>query len=265
MRAIGLDLGGTKLAGKSSTGEELLWPTETSDWPALRDQICKAVATLGGADVVALGVPGAVDPRDGSIQLTPHIPLPHDAAEQFQKIIGADLRVENDVNLAAYAEALGTSGTVSLLSFGTGLGLGTVQNGALLRGSRGLAGEIGSIPMPDGLTLEEHVSTPSILRRSALGSLPQIMADTGSADLLTDIARYGAIAVATISAIIDPDAIIIGGGIGTQQRFFDLLKAEVAKSELACDLCIASLGAKAGVEGALAYALSLSRNQRTDG
>ena len=194
---IGIDLGGTKLlAGLADADGTLLLSREEPtrhgvDAPVL-GQIAEMARALAGeaglaAEEIAqlvIGVPSAVSPQTGLASLSPNLALPAD--RPLAALVGERLpfpvAVENDVNLAAYGEASGLAdvvGSLVFISFGTGVGMGMVINGQLVRGAFGRAGEIAYLPVgpqphttapasENGL-FEDIVGTAGIRQRFDLG------------------------------------------------------------------------------------------------
>ncbi len=275
-QVIGLDLGGTKLLGGTRTADgglvDLNWPTETSDSVGLITQIKRMVGALRDERElagVALGVPAAVNPVSGQISLSPNVPLADvdNLARYLSAEISAPVVVENDVNLAAFGEAAVGAGrgknSVVFVSLGTGIGMGTVIGGQLLRGARGQAGELGS-SLIEGGQLEDFVGTAGILSRDPMRSTSVVdiftralSGEKNACNLLDETADITARALTGVLCSFDPDLLVIGGGIGTQSYFYDRLQAALkATSSVDFDMEKAALGAQAGMLGALEYAFN---------
>ncbi|WP_164512262.1 ROK family transcriptional regulator [Oceaniglobus ichthyenteri] len=230
--AIMLDLAGRAVFSCRCTLERSDPLTATARVLALRD---RAVADLGipktrimGAGVV---VPGPFGPTGLSNSATE---LPNwdgiDRAAWFSEAFGVPTMVENDANAAAMAEHV--SGRArelqhyAFLYFGTGLGLGLISEGRLVRGAFGNAGEIGhiAVPGPDGpVLLEQAVSRLSVEHyltkhgitapnSSALADLYAAQ-NTALGDWLNGSLVPLAHAITLIENIFDPQAIILGGAM----------------------------------------------------
>ncbi len=172
---------------------------------------------------------------------------------ELTKLIGLDVIIENDANAAAWGEAKFGAGRnqahMMMLTVGTGIGGGVVVNGALYRGAFGIAAEFGHMRVvPDGHLcgcgargcFEQYASGNALLRhaREAISASPEIARNllsrgdgtveglTGKA--ITEAARDGdpvALAafnttgqwlgagIATLSVILDPACVVIGGGV----------------------------------------------------
>jgi predicted NBD/HSP70 family sugar kinase len=238
-----------------------------------------------------IGSPGVVDARSGAMRLAANLsgwngPGVLDA---LRERLGPSLAVENDINLAALGEqAHGLGKGVSnfvFVSVGTGIGMGIVIDGQLHRGARGAAGEIGFLPLGDAEPANEE---PSKRRRGSLESVAsadavvanarrlgmrnvltakQVFESTRDSDkaALTAVrveAEHLARAVAAITSVLDPELVVLGGGIG---RNGDLLIApmeRVLRKLLRMPpppLMVSALGDDAVVLGALAIALARAR------
>ncbi|MBP0615807.1 ROK family protein [Jiella mangrovi] len=285
-QAIGLDLGGTKLHAGTTTkdgmsGLQIVEPTDAASEELVLAQIVSMVEALRDdrrkASIV-LGAPGAVDQTKGTIDLSPNIPFSsgRPIANELSAALGETVLVENDVNLATLAEArLGAGrglGIVCFLSFGTGVGAGIVRDGHIMRGANGRAGEISYLPLgSDPIAaaarstagqFEDRVGTNAI--RTLYGrDMPDVRtlfarADAGDAAAARAIeatASAAASGLASLQLLLDPDLVVIGGGIGTQPRFFDRLCEDAAKLlDFPLAVAPAALGQAAGMLGALVLA-----------
>jgi glucokinase len=157
-RAIGIDIGGTKIAAGVVTEAGSIIQALTVPTPQHQDQIIQAIAAAvsdlqrAHPDVAAVGVgaAGMVDWPSGHIRWAPNnayrdLPL----QQLLTARSGLPTVVENDANAAAWAEAtVGAGaglGNVIALTIGTGIGAGIILNGELQRGDTGIAGEAGHI------------------------------------------------------------------------------------------------------------------------
>lgn len=289
---IGIDLGGTKvLAGIADRDGNILktleQPTYHGETGSVLDQMADVISTLlvdigrTESDLlrVVIGVPAAVDPKTGLASLAVNLRLPADRslAELMAQRVRCPVVVENDVNLAAFAEATGErpdgGDALAFISFGTGVGMGFVVNGELWRGAFGRAGEIAYLPIgatphafapqsENGL-YEDAVGTHGIRARFSAGS--ETVADLfaaarqGDGDALgaiDEIARSASVGLAAVHALLDPSVTVIGGGIGTQAEFFQPLKRYL-QDLLPFECCIepSRFGARAGMIGAVMLAI----------
>jgi glucokinase len=288
---IGLDLGGTKLRGaiadiSGSVLNEAVVPTVDGDATAVLQQLLDMVRSLerstGKAQCVAIGVPGAVA-RNGSVALSPHVAFPADRplCDLLQASLNLPVLVENDVNLTAYGEYTERHlldpdcDGLALVALGTGIGMGLVLDGNILRGRNGAAGEIATLPFgPDPFALakanptgafEAWVSTAGILGRyretgGHAASVRDIFnaADAGDAQaakVIDQVIRDFAVGVASIVALLDPGLVVVGGGIGAREGLAARLESHVTElCPTQCKVVTSILGERAGVIGALALA-----------
>ncbi len=241
---VGIDLGGTKiLAGIADLEGKVLAtlrePTEHGPGAPVLDQMASLVGKLAnqaGIDAssvrrVVIGVPSAVSPTTGLASLSPNLALPEDQplAQLMEARLHVPVHVENDVNLAAFGEAVVGAGkglsSVAFLSFGTGVGLGLVVDGKMLRGAFGRAGEIAYLPTGSDVHQHAPVSENGLFE--------------------DEVGTRG-----------DPDLTVIGGGIGSQPYFFERIRHHLAPLlPFDCRLEPSRHGAEAGMLGAVLSAL----------
>lgn len=249
-------------------------------WPAVRS--------------LAIGVPGTVDSSSGRIGLAFNIPDLSEIslAEELSKL-GPDLQVvvENDVNAAAIGERwqgwAKDSDHFAFVAIGTGIGAGIIVNGELCRGLAGAAGEVGYMPFGgdpfDPATrlrgpLEEAVSGRGIVadlrRRLDAGGSSKLGPDCTAADVFAaarggdalasesvdNEARTIATAIAGIAAVIAPELVVLGGGIGSNEQLIEPVRRYCGEL-LAQPLQIeqSALGPRAALVGALSLGLQAAR------
>jgi len=247
-------------------------------------------------DQVVVGTPGVLRPGDDHLSLAPNLPT-WEGPEVVRGIVSAfeaPVQFENDVNLAAIGEhvhgvARGVDDFV-LLSVGTGVGMGVILGGELWRGATGLAGEVGYLPidMDDGRhrsparwgagPFEALASSTGVLALAQANGLERAAtaADVFSAARSGDAAARSIVeveagrlahAIATIAAVLDPELVILGGGIGAGAGDVLLgpIQAHLAVvSPFAPRLAISSLGSDAVVSGASALGLRLALDRIFD-
>jgi predicted NBD/HSP70 family sugar kinase len=238
----------------------------------------------------ALGSPGVFDPVHGYVAMAPNLPGwgRTGLVQAVRDELGTNLSFENDVNLAALAErryGLGRNvHNFVFLSIGTGVGMALVIDGELYRGAHGAAGEIAYIPLGRGDphdpanrrrgAFEEAASAAGILRTARrLGMRPPL-----SAERVFAAARHGGaiarrvvdaeaamlgLAIATVTPIVDPEMVILGGGIG---RNGDLLVEPIERElrqlmPFRPAVAVSALGEDAVVRGAVATALDVARDR----
>ncbi len=235
-----------------------------------------------------VGTPGIVDAETGSVHLAPNIAHLEsiDVVGGLRDALACDIAVENDINLAALGEQWQGRGqgprNLAFIALGTGLGMGLVMDGRLIRGMRGAAGEIGYLPLgadpfaPESRyagALERTIGAQGIVARyEAAGgqnnlSVPAIFERLGAGDAaaiaaIDETARLLAMAAASVCAIVDPQQIVLGGSIGARpeliERVARLLPLCMARP---APLVRSVLQERATIVGALATALSRLHNQ----
>jgi glucokinase len=187
VHAIGIDIGGTKIAGAlvAESGDILRLEkrsTPAGDPVAIVDIVVDLIRTLGeGQDVAAAGVAAAgfIDNTQSIVYYAPNINWRSEPFRQHLSDLlpGLDITIDNDANAAGWAEyrfGAGRGATdMTLLTIGTGVGGAVVADGRLLRGGFGAAGEIGHLRVvPDGLPcgcgargcIEQYGSGRALLR-----------------------------------------------------------------------------------------------------
>lgn len=262
------DLGGTKLhiALADFSGTilvEIVEPTEQRSSRHLLDQIRAITGRLlrqaklarGRVRLAVVGIAGVVDPHSGRLAFGPNVPQFKSAnvIAEMRRAFGCDVVVENDVNLAAVGEywhGRGRGiGDLAFIALGTGIGMGLLAGGRLVRGAHGAAAEIGYLPIagdpfdPHNVasgTFESIVGTAGILRRyreagggaiKGVKGLLQAMneGDKTAERIVEDTARWAAIGIATVIAVFDPALVVLGGGIGTRPEIITRIEAHLAR------------------------------------
>jgi len=236
-----------------------------------------------GASVAAIGValPGLADPRTGSVSSVANMPGWHDVA--IADLLGRPRRVpvaiENDANAAAIGEGwLGVAKAMRdfvFIALGTGIGAGVVLDGRLHRGVHGLAGEVAYFRMTREQLVAggwQHCLEAEVSGRASAAAATRIIGKHAKPADLFDAARSGdarasdwlrsmqeqiAMAVVDIAALLDPEAVVFGGGVVAAQG--EWLLAPVRELVLACvpgQLAVlrSSLGTDAQLLGAVRLA-----------
>jgi predicted NBD/HSP70 family sugar kinase len=191
--------------------------------------------------VAAVGSPGVVHPGHEEVELAYSLPGwgRHGLVDHVQRELGTKTIFENDVNLAALGEAWRGLGREAdsfvYLHIGTGVGLGIVLDGELYRGAAGAAGEVGYLPLwgtdlrdPESRRrgpLDRAASAGGVVaaakRAGMTGSLTaeRVFAAASEGDraarrVVAQEADRIALTVAAVAAVLDPELVILGGGIG---------------------------------------------------
>jgi fructokinase len=248
---IGIDLGGTKIEGITLDGSReiarLRVATPRDDYDATLDAIVSVTRELesrgGGSASVGVGIPGTMSPATGLVKNANSVwligrPLLNDLAERLQR----EVRIANDANCFAVSEAAdgaaAGAGTVFGVILGTGVGAGVVVRGEVLTGANAIAGEWGHNPLPWADErdqpapdcycgrrgcLETYLSGPGLAadhrrRTGQTTTVPELTAqaaagDRAATDTLNRYVSRAARGMAAVINVLDPDIIVIGGGL----------------------------------------------------
>jgi predicted NBD/HSP70 family sugar kinase len=243
---------------------------------------------------LAIGVPGTVDPITGRIALAYNIPDLSEIslADELSKLgNGLQVVIENDVNAAAIGERwqgwAKDSDHFAFVAIGTGIGAGLVVHGELCRGLGGAAGEIGYLPFGQDPfdpavrrrgALEEAVAgrgiTADVERRLAEGADSELSVGCTAAEVFAAAARGDSVAlesidreariiamtIAALAAVVAPEVVVLGGGIGANELLLDPVR-RYSQELMAQPLRIeqSALGPRAALVGALALGLQSAR------
>ena len=257
---IGVDLGGTKIEAiaLAANGDTLLRhrvPTPRDDYDATLDAIVALVGRLeqeiGARGTVGLGTPGAVSPATGRIKNSNSTwLLDRPLAEDLAARLARPVRLDNDANCFALSEATDGGGRGAKVVFGvilgTGTGGGIVVGGRPLVGANAIGGEWGHNPLPWPASderpgpscycgrrgcLETFLSGPALSRDYAAATgerrdAPAIAAAARAGDAGAEAAlrRYEdrlARGLASVINVVDPDVIVLGGGMSNIDRLYD--------------------------------------------
>ncbi len=261
MYAIGIDIGGTKIAGAlvdpdGSIIREERVATPAHDSDAIADAVIELINQLSeGVQVVAAGVAAAgfIDAERANIVYAPNLSWRHEPLKaKLQARTNIPVFIENDANAAGWAEYRFGAGQgvkhMAMLTIGTGVGGAIVVDGQLLRGGFGIAGELGHIRLvPEGRLcgcgqhgcIEQYGSGTALLRAAKelvesgdpqgvrlaelateAGELTGTQVyqaiterDSGALALLSQLGTWLGEAAASLVAVLDPEMIVIGGGV----------------------------------------------------
>ena len=235
MTAVGIDVGGTKCHGvvvdeKGVVISELRYPTpHASELIALLGNMFRE---LGGGAALGIGVPGLIT-SDGTINASPNMrgALDIPVGPSLRASLGVPVHVENDATSAAFAEwkvgAARDAADALIVTLGTGIGGGIVVGGALQRGANGFAGEIGHMVVEaNGIECVcgqrgcwERYASGSALRTLSGGmSGEEVISrarnnEPSALSVIDEFARWFAIGVASLTNILDPSVVVVGGGV----------------------------------------------------
>jgi predicted NBD/HSP70 family sugar kinase len=252
------DLGGTIVAHRDERNTSRSGVALVAAIGALATETVRA-AGLKQNDILVrvVGSPGVADPSRRCFRHAPNLPGWGKAGllDELEAAIGPDVVVENDANLTAVGEwergaARGVD-VFACITIGTGVGMGLMLNGEVFRGATGAAGEIGYLPYgqlraadraglepPARGHLEEATAAQSVVR----GARELGLGTARSARQVFRLARDGdelaqravdaeadrlAYTVASVAAVVDPELIVLGGGMGANA---DLLREPMERA-----------------------------------
>ena len=256
---IGIDLGGSKIEGIGLVGTRevarLRVPTPRDDYQATLDAIASVVRELearaGGRGTVGVGIPGTMSPSTGLVKNANSVWLiGRPLLDDLTSVLGRRVRIANDANCFAISEAADGAAAGAEVVFGvilgTGTGAGLVVRGQPLVGVNAIAGEWGHNPLPWADAddepppdcycgrrgcVETYLAGPALAaehqRRSGRSeSVPEIVtrAASGDAVAVTTLERFlsrTARALAAVINVLDPDVIVIGGGLSNIDAIYE--------------------------------------------
>ncbi len=287
---IGIDLGGTKIEGivLDDAGRQyarIRVPTPVGDYRGTIDAVVALVGDLecraGLALTVGVGIPGTVSPATGLVKNANATwligqPLDHD----LEMALGRPVRVANDANCFAVSEARDGAAAGAAVVFGvilgTGVGGGIVVHGRAITGGNAIAGEWGHNPLPwpedvehpgpacycgRSGCIETFLSGPGLAadhrRATGLERTPPAIVAACDAAAMATVERYErrlARALATVINVLDPDVIVLGGGLSNVERWYRavprLWRRWVFSDSVRTALMRARFGDSSGVRGA---------------
>jgi fructokinase len=289
---IGVDFGGTKIEaaalGRDGAFVARVRAPNPGNYDAAIRTVCELVADIeseaGAKGTVGIGAPGSVSPRTGVMRNANSTWLNgRNFAHDVGLALSREIRLANDANCLALSEALdgaaAGSATVFAIILGTGCGGGLVVNGQLIEGANGVGGEWGHMPLPwpthaefDATQcwcgqkgcLETWVSGTGLRRdftavtgRTLTGEEIIAAARSGDAAAAAALDRYISRlgrALAVIGNIVDPDAVVLGGGMSNVTEIYEGLP-QVVRRYIFSDVWEAKIaparwGDSSGVRGA---------------
>ena len=256
---IGVDVGGTKIeAAAMDTAGELVVrervPTPANDYPTAVETIATLIeeveSRIGHRCSLGFGIPGAISPATGLVKNAYNSPFNgHPLDRDLETRLNRPIRMTNDANCFTLSEsadgAAAGSATVFGVILGTGCGGGIVIDGKVLTGANAIGGEWGHNPLPwiepselpglpctCGLTgcIETFLSGTGFAAHHKIETncdlSPRKIAEfaaAGDADCIDSLARYEsrlARALASVINLIDPDIIVLGGGVSNIEHLY---------------------------------------------
>ncbi len=257
---FGIDLGGSKIeliafdpAGRACLRQRI--PTPHNDYratlDAIRDLVAKSERELGASASVGIGTPGSLSRATGRLRNSNSVCLNGQMIVQdLEALLGRPVRIANDANCFALSEATDGAAAGAEVVFcvilGTGVGAGIVVHGRPLEGHNGIAGEWGHNPLPwpqpgelpgppcycgKAGCIETFVSGPGLANDHRLFTGAALTADAivagaanSDAACRSTLARYEerlARALAHVINVLDPDVIVLGGGLSNLDRLYE--------------------------------------------
>ena len=259
---IGIDLGGTKIeAAVLDPGGAIAWRQRTST-PGTYDGIIGAMAALvraaesalGVQASVGVGIPGTLSPATGLVKnANTQALIGHPLDIDLGAALARPVRVENDANCFALSEAADGAGAGHRCVFGviigTGCGGGIVVDGRVLPGRNRIAGEWGHTPLPwpepgeypqprcwcgQHGCLELYLAGPGLARSCDAPTAAELPARAAAGDAVAAqaLARHAdrlARGLAVIMNVLDPDVIVLGGGLSNMAHLYEQVPARMAR------------------------------------
>ena len=293
MLRLGVDLGGTKIevAALDAAGavrHRARVATPKGDYAATLAAIAALVEdaerALGERGTVGIAMPGAISLATGRVKNANSTWLNgRPLKEDLERRLAREVRLANDANCFALSEAVDGAGRGAAVVFGvilgTGVGGGIVAHGRILEGANSIAGEWGHNPLPlpgaddhplplcycgRRACIETYLSGPGLSADHARAGgerapAEEIVrrAEAGDAACAATLARYAgrlARALATVINVLDPDVIVLGGGLSAIGRLYDEVPRRwgehVFSDEVRTRLVPPAHGDASGVRGA---------------
>lgn len=289
---IGVDFGGTKIEAAALDPHGKFLARVRAPNPGNYDAALKVVCDLvkqveqqaGGQGTIGIGTPGSISPRTGTMRNANSVYLNgRDFRTDLIEALGREIRIANDANCLALSEVVDGAASGSKVAFaviiGTGCGGGLVVNRQLVEGANGVGGEWGHTPLP--WPTHEEIETPpcwcgqrgcletwvsgSGLQRDFARATGQTLdgetivrnAREGEALAQAALERYVhrlARGLAVICNIVDPDTIVLGGGMSNvtelYERLPEAIRRYVFSDTWSARIVPAKWGDSSGVRGA---------------
>ena len=272
----------TTKAGNRALGMQVL--------EMVTEVIDRAGALHGRPLALAISTPGIIDRSTGRVTSLAYNVAPEggfDPVEVIRDRLEMPVLVENNVNLAAVGEkwfglARGVS-TMVFIAVGAGIGMGIVIDDQVVRGAHGAAGEIGYLPLAGDPFdprhrlhggLEDEIGAAGIVtafndRRDGSGPALSdarevfelaMQGDAAARSVVDQVAARLGTAIATVSAILDPELVVLGGGIGSSPLLLSPVRGAAASLvPITARIETSLLGDRAALQGAIAMALNTAR------
>jgi len=288
LRGAVADLAGSVLATLDQRTKATSTSGRITELIGLAEGLCADAGLARSAiSQTVIGSPGVYDPERDAIILAGELAAwgkPAVLAE-LRAAFGEQLVVENDVDAATLAEQVHGHGrevgTFAFVWIGTGVGMGMVINGNLYRGAHGVAGEIAFMPISAGRgadpgdarrrgMLEAAGSAAGVVRAARRAGMrgpvtarkvfqAAAAGDPRAEAVVADEGELVARAICAIVTVIDPELIVLGGGIGQAPGFAATVAAELRRlAPVMPAVRVSALGTQAVVDGCLAAGAELA-------
>lgn len=297
---LGIDLGGTKIEAALIRSDDITRPLARMRLPTESDKgyehivsqivkLCDLIQKETGLNLpakVGIGTPGITDAHTGTIKNSNTACLrDRPLRADLERRLGREVVMTNDANCFALAEATWGSArgydNVFGVIMGTGCGAGIVINGKVINGRHGIAGEWGQIVLDPGGptstygtngTVESFISGTGIenyynqlsgrrLKVPDIVALARRGEDEAAIRTLGMLKEKFSTAISIIMCVLDPDAIVLGGGVGNVDELYseevrELIRGKMFNPTFESAILKPILGDSAGVFGAAMLTLN---------
>jgi len=293
LRGAIADLAGEVIARSAMRTRASSTSGRVAELIGLADELCgNAGIERAAVTQTVIGSPGVYDPRRNAIALAGGLAAWGKPAvlDELRAAFGEQLVIENDVDAATLAERKQGHGrevgTFAFVWIGTGVGMGLMVEGNLHRGVHGVAGEIAFMPISAGQgsdpedarrrgMLEAAGSAAGVVRAARRAGMRGSVSarrvfeaaaagDQRAAAVVTDEADLVARAVCAVVTVIDPELVVLGGGIGQAPGFAEIVAERLRTiAPVMPDVRVSALGTDAVVDGCLASGADLAWQRLT--
>jgi len=248
-----------------------------------RDLCAQAGVPLDEVTQTVIGSPGVYDSGRDLIRLAENLPGWNrpGVLTELRAAFGPDLMLENDIDVSALAERAHGHGRevddFAFVSVGTGIGMGLILGGRLRRGAHGVAGEIAYLPLGEDLQdvkdarrrgpMESAAAAAGVVRAARRAGMSGPISarrvfeaaargDERAAGVVAHAAELVAKAVCSVVMVVDPQMVVLGGGIGQAPGFAEAVTDALRELTPAMpEVRVSALGKDAVVDGCLAAGL----------
>lgn len=278
---LAVDLGGTKTALARVDAQGAVGDRRTLvSSPTLEGSVEQIAAAAIGVDAVGVVVPGIYTVSTGrawcpNLWGMEDVPL----RDALRDRLNVDVFIDSDRSGYVLGESwLGAARglrDVAFVAIGTGIGVGILSDGAVIRGAHGIAGAAGWFalnhewiePYAQVGCWEAEAAGPAVARLAGAGDAKTVVAsaragDRAALDVLHRAARYTGMGVANLISVLNPEVVVLGGGLmqGAGDLLLDRIRATAARwaqpiAAARCRIELTQLGEAAGLLGAARLAL----------